>query len=493
MRGNRLIGRYTVTGSLTVVSALSVSEGKDGIAADITCQRDGLGRLVIPGTALAGCLRRTVEDPRWGGDPGDKKNAAVSRITTHDATFTGSGEPLQIRDGVAIDRVSGAAAKRMLYGREVVAPGATFALSFSIDVVTGASDAKQEALNLATRLVQFLKAGVAIGGSTSRGLGEVKLMTAAEVTWTPLASRDEFLTHLVNGPAAVAKLPKITPAPRRVVSIRIPWQPQSPILVSVPTIGGVDAVPRHIKDAKGVRLVLPGSSIKGVLRSHAEHITRTLTGAETPDSPLKQFQQTPPLIRRLFGRAPDPNGKGGWRGAVTCADVLSQQPVAHWDRLISDLLAQKRDEQPHAATAIEKSAWLRVDDHVAISRWTGGSDDGKLFAWVAPWPGPRDEHAWQPMLLSVDLDRLGPDADAYLMLLAYVIRDLCDGWLAFGHGATRGYGEVSADPSQVTFEWEETEERRTLAELFADDSRLVAAWQDKTAAWVTAITEGTHS
>lgn len=484
--GANVIGRYEVTGQLVAVSALSVSEGKDGLGADISCQRDGLGRLVIPGTAIAGCLRRIVSDPRWGGKPGDKKNAAVSRITTHDAPFVGDAEQLEVRDGVAIDRITGAAADRMLYAREVVAPEATFALSFSLDVISAPGDPQADGLVLVARLVRALEAGIAVGGSTTRGLGNIRLEPDSKVTWTPLADRESFLAYLAGGPTAVT-LPKVAAPPRQTVTITIPWEMQSPLLVSVPFVGGVDAIPRHLRRADGVHLTLPGSSIKGVLRSHSERIVRTLAGppvANIPDAPLAQFQQDIPLVSELFGRAPDSKGEGAWRGAVSCADVLSNHPLADWDTLVEAVKSRSPEARPKSAARVAKSPWLRVDDHVAISRWTGGSDGGKLFAWLAPWPGHTGMETWEPMRLTVDLTRLGANADSALMLLAYVLRDLCGGWLTFGHGTTRGYGEVTAETTALTFTWNASGKTQTLSDLFADESSaMVQAWQACTGQW----------
>lgn len=488
MTSNALLGRYDVSGSLVSVSALSVSEGKESLGADITCQRDGLGRLVVPGTALAGCLRRVVVDPLWGGQPGDHE-AAVSRITTRDAPFSGVTEQLDVRDGVAIDRNTGAAADRMLHGREVVAPGSTFALSFSLDVVaSNQGDPQKDGLVLVTHLVRALEAGISVGGSTTRGLGMLRLVPGATVTWTPLASAAAFLECLKSGPQSVTLPTDVQPAPHRTVTVTIPWTPRSPLLVSVPVVGGVDALPRHVRTEGGVRLMVPGSSIKGVLRSHAERIVRTLTALPIPERPLDQFQQDVPLVREIFGRAPDARGEGGWRGALTCADVVTCEPIADWDDLVAALMP--RESRVEAASLVETSAWLRVDDHVAISRWTGGADDGKLFAWVAPWPGKPGVVVWEPMRLTVDLARLGPNADSCLMLLAHVLRDLCQGWLAFGHGTTRGYGEVTAEAGQVTVTWEESGTTRSLSALFDDEgSSLAQAWRSTTAEWIAASRE----
>lgn len=74
----------------------------------------------------------------------------------------------------------------------------------------------------------------------------------------------------------------------------------------------------------------------------------------------------------------------------------------------------------------------------------------------------------------VDLARLGSKAEAAIMLLAFVLRDLCEGWISVGHGTTRGYGEIEADPSQVSLNWPEDDYHvQHLTSLFDDESGAV--------------------
>lgn len=91
---NGLIGRFVLQGSLTAVTPLSIGSDAHGPVADIACFRDGLGRLTIPGTSLAGVLRRTVEDDLWGKGDGDRTNdeAEVSRFFVEDCFLEDSLE-----------------------------------------------------------------------------------------------------------------------------------------------------------------------------------------------------------------------------------------------------------------------------------------------------------------------------------------------------------------------------------------------------------------
>ncbi|MFT3945070.1 MAG: RAMP superfamily CRISPR-associated protein [Ancrocorticia sp.] len=501
---NGLIGRFVLQGSLTAVTPLSIGSDAHGPVADIACFRDGLGRLTIPGTSLAGVLRRTVEDDLWGKGDGDRTNdeAEVSRFFVEDCFLEDSlehtsGSPsdsdlIDVRDGVTIDRNTGAAAEHMLHTRETIAAGTIFACQITLDVVhspEGEAGNETTAAALMAQLVARMKSGFALGGSTTRGLGEVQLNDDAEVRWVCLSNRDSFLQSLLSGPTTYDLSTVKVPSDRN-LTVSIPWRQLSPLLVSVAMSGGVDARPRTVRRDGKTYLTVPGSSIKGVLRSRAEKIMRSLAQEDSPDSPLESFQNAPSLVAELFGRGPDRNGKGGRRGAVRCLDVVAVEPIKDWNNLLEALKQRKPDERIKAAKKVKGSDWLLVDDHVAISRWTGGASDGKLFAQVSVWPrttpsSPPDVtvaeyEVWEPIRLKVDLARLDSKAEAAIMLLAFVLRDLCEGWISVGYGTTRGYGEIEADPSRVSLNWPDDDVSRpdTLRSLFDDESGAVfeKAW-----------------
>jgi CRISPR/Cas system CSM-associated protein Csm3 (group 7 of RAMP superfamily) len=187
----------------------------------------------------------------------------------------------------------------------------------------------------------------------------------------------------------------------------------------------VDTVPlRTTAGPDGqARLLLPGSSVKGVLRSHAERITRTVRGlADLPESWLEQVndERLGP-VAVLFGSA---RAKAaGRRGALAVHDCQT------------------------------RTAGERTITHVAIDRWTGGAAENLLFSVREPATAD-----WESIRLSLDTRLVaggapegeGPASQAQaLALLLLVLRDLADGWLALGFGGTRGRGAISV--SEVAF------------------------------------------
>lgn len=449
--------RHEVTGTLETVSAVRVGGWGPAADADLAVARDGLGRIVIPGTSLAGALRAWLGTVT-GRDGGVLFDAAgLGRVFgdlegdpcllhVDDAIAVGD-VTVEVRDGVGIDRVTGAAAAGLLYQHEVVPLGSQFAAKITAAELPGDPERVRQALDL---VVGALAEGrVAVGAARTRGLGLVRLASARRVT-IDLASRTDVLDWLCGRgrPGAIAG-PAVDALPTAdgTLGIEVAWAPVSPVMVQASAASDpdpengreVDTVPLRTTGHDGTtRLLLPGSSVKGVLRSHAERIARTLLGiTELPadwQDQLNDRRLAP--VTALFGTAAareqdaaprepaggDPEQHGttggpaaGRRGALSVHDC-------------------------HGAAASE-----RVVTHVAVDRWTGGAAENLLFSVREPAAAE-----WEPLRMTVDVTRPGDrDADAELALLMLVVRDLADGWLAVGFGGTRGRGTISV--SRVSF------------------------------------------
>jgi CRISPR/Cas system CSM-associated protein Csm3 (group 7 of RAMP superfamily) len=477
-----VVVRHEVTGTLETVTALRAGGWGSSAYADLVVARDGLGRLMIPGTSLAGALRSWLgsvtasaggalfDQAALGAVFGDLEHQGqdgmVCRVMVDDAVAA-ADVSAGIRDGVGIDRGTGSAAAGVLYQYEVVPPGIRFAVRITAAQTATDTERVGSALDL---LVQALAAGrVEIGAARTRGLGQVQL-TGITRTRVDLTERDQVLSWLCGRPAAAPATDVALPGDGR-LGIEVTWAPVTPVMVRASTVNegepdrdrAVDTVP--LRSAAGpdgsTALLLPGSSVKGVLRSHAERIVRTITAVgDMPDRWLDQVND-PRLgpVTALFGTAGDHRPgddapRPGRRGALSVRDCLG------------------------TATA------ERVSTHVAVDRWTGGAAENLLFSVQEPASAD-----WQPIRMSLETARAGRPADAdggqALALLLLVLRDLADGWLALGFGGTRGRGSVRV--SQVAFTgqgltgvWTALP-GRTLAEIIDDPPdgvrRAFAAWQ----------------
>lgn len=512
----RVKARWELTGYLVAETPVHVGGAEGDRLAGVA--RDGLDRPVLPGTSLAGVIQAALSEPERGlwqptepGRPGRDDTHLASWVRVDDAPAC---DPVSVetRDHVSIDRRTGAAAAGHLFTREVVAPGTRFAFRMVVE-----DDGASPAPELARRVLSLLSGpGVRVGAAGSTGLGLVRLVEPRLRRWD-LATRAGLLATL-RGQGQVFPIreqaeecpPTADEWPTHLLRITIRWRPRGPLGVQVAAEGEVvDAFPRTTSTPDGVRLELPGSSIKGVLRSHAERIVRTVAGRRAPEEFLAQMRaEGLGPVADLFGTAKDRVSGGENRhGALTVHPCLSRAalPLGLWQKVrrppgvgpdgsappldpSAALAAMQRAVQDLNQVAAAGELWFTVAHHVAVDRWTGGAADARLFAVLeAHATGP---DAWQPMVLDLDWRRLRDRPLPALALLLLVLRDLCDGWVGFGHATTRGMGGVVVDRAEVTFQAGtavgEPLSGRSLADLL-DDPDLT---KRVTEAWTTTMTGG---
>ena len=189
-------------------------------------------------------------------------------------------------------------------------------------------------------------------------------------------------------------------------------------------------------------LLLPGTSIRGALRSRCSRIARTVLAAQSKGQELASFTRDGRPIDVHEQLAADPNlvrymfGTTKYRGAISVYDCETMP-----GKLGSPI------EVPH----------------IAIDRWTGGVVEGALFCELI-YPNAQ----WQPIELEIDperlkrnvriesLDTMIDDAEvldrarASWCLLCLALAELCAGTLPLGGKTTRGLGQVEVTCITIT-------------------------------------------
>jgi CRISPR/Cas system CSM-associated protein Csm3 (group 7 of RAMP superfamily) len=376
--------RLRVAGWLELRTPLHVG-GAAGTG--LTIAADGLGRLYVPGTGLAGALRQWSQglsdddhalDTLWGfAEPGERDGSA-SRVVTRDALLTSGtglaadGAPaspllpgvLEVRAGVGIDDVTGTdAAAGILYDRVVVPAGAFLRLEFDVESAPGALDADAVFVG---KLVTALAAGtIRLGAGKTRGLGKVQLNLASLrvcqdsfddkagllALLTGAGSRERTVDDLLAAGSAERPRPRELPPPRELLTANVAWRPATPVLVRSAVDGyAVATVPLTSGTGPGqVSFVLPGSGIKGALRARAAWIERSVRGVDPVPAAGRDIVEAAagfraqrdelPAVCALFGTAPrsqdrragrgmpadEPAGAGA--GAVAVDDCFASTPM----------------------------------------------------------------------------------------------------------------------------------------------------------------------
>ncbi len=527
----------TVTGILEARTAVHVSSGEGSEAADLLLRRDAGGEIVIPGTAIAGALRAMLTRlaPRlenvgvcralWPQEArkrvktqgcgcavcrlmGDVKpsdegegEAAASRLLVFNARLLESDRPM-IRDGVGIDRRTGAAARRTAakYDLEVLPAGARFALRLELREPAEGSTLDMDEQLLAAALGEWLAGRLALGGDVGRGLGAFTL-TGLHYYEHDLKTVDGLMTFLradnpweISGDKPSPHMKEVTSrlwqrlagatieeksavltqtraqirrecrmnesdmqnaleAPIPVATGWAAWtftlQAQGPFLTHDPATAGLrgfDHAPLLNQVDDWWHPVLPGSSLRGVLRSHAERIARTLVShramkeANAEENVAEEyFLRHCPACDPLARRSPT----GGESLPLESCDSLLHYEVRHPEHkevnredlcLACQLFGSARNGSrfrvEDAPFAGERPVYKMLD-FLAVDRFTGGGAEHLKFDALALWKPAFKVRLW-----------LENPADWELGWLTLVLRDLAEGWLRVGFGAAKGFGEV---------------------------------------------------
>ncbi len=448
--------RWVITAKLTTTEALHIGGG--GTAGlDHVPFRDGGGRHTIPGTAIAGVLRS-----EFGSNPdlshlfGDASGVGASRFVVDDVHLETVGE--EIRDGVGIDRRTGSAADGFKFDRVVVRPGATGGFRAHIDLPKqpdADAPAASSSDTLAEELHRILAAGgLRIGAATTRGLGGFELSKLQVQSYDLTSPEDVLALATGNKGEEVEAAQQPGAAVRQPISLMIVWQPVLPVAVMSGFPGNaVDHWPLTTVINEKVHLLIPGSSIKGALRSRLEHLIRIAAGKEIPEDFLDQLRNTGP-VQDLFGEAPGwkvCNGSTTWSagrsGTLVFHDCTANLGIApgKWEELRS--LAGTDDttkvKEVAAALAAAKLQFLRPSQHVAIDRWRSGAADSKLFSRIEPVPCEQLE--WSPIRIDFRIDRLEESKrPAAVAAIGLLFEELADGAIALGAEVNRGMGSMRA-------------------------------------------------
>jgi len=200
--------------------------------------------------------------------------------------------------------------------------------------------------------------------------------------------------------------------------LEITIEAQGPLLIKSGIEGGADpSVPDMQFVRTGGSVYIPGSSLKGVFRSYAEKIARTV-GARC----CNPFDDT------FCGK------KANDAKVSTGTAIYSNRNYAcRICQLFGSTAMASRIKFNDAYPPNGQNPQTETRTSVAIDRITGGTVPGALFEFETVTQG---EFTTTIHLRNFELWQVG--------LLALVLRDLEDGLLPIGFGKSRGLGEVKA-------------------------------------------------
>jgi len=417
-----------------ICDALSGDEKQDGQGKPLACS------CIV--CHLMGDIRplNEIRDAK-SVDELEKLNGRASRLIVHDAFI--SPAQTHIRDGVGIDRTTGAAARAASakFDFETIPARTQFEIVLELE---DADDIDRYLLNLA--LYEWQEGRLRFGGNKSRGTG-VLMLNEVQIT--------EFMLNNPSGLMAFLRR-NIGDAPKKSHTITKPDRTYhggySPVSSSVQSWLTIDFDLRaqgffltndttqaaaEGYDHKSL-LFLPGAGLRGAIRIQAERIARTLVNLRVDNE--ADFLRYCPAPNPFVTRGDKQNGIES-----SAARIRQQAPERRTDAESYDLAEQLFGSVDWGsrlavedAPIADKPMWKKLD-FVAIDRFTGGAADGAKFDAYALW-----KPCFRCRL------HLESPHDWEIGWLLYVLKDLIDGRVPVGFGAAKGFGDVLLENLQLT-------------------------------------------
>ncbi len=412
----------------------------------------------------------------------------ISKVRLHHARLCGEWRGwTEVRDGVGIDRKRGATREGIKFDYEVVPPGTKFNLRAEL---RDASDKDKVLFALVLTALESLPFAIGAKGNIGLGIIWVKLDKVVEIDLTDknvlyklLLNKENYVEHL-NGKRwsewrdeclkGYFKLKEDAASYRvpQAVVFTYHLSTEEPILVkgrAEPTIAfdgykkrkGYEELQREKQELDAMWIgigkdidmgdwkpFLPGSSLRGVFRSHCERILRTLKWHYVQGN-RQEYEQNCPAVVDLWQMDKDRQAR------------ISEV----WEKFMRTMSQSIEEErQFEAGSAVAKETWKSADlaermfgstfwksrvtvteaylvedgsfqemlfDHLAVERFSGGAMEGKKFDTL---PVTQATFEGKIVIWGDELWMLG--------LVALLFKDLEEGLIRFGSSKTRGFGRL---------------------------------------------------
>ena len=210
-------------------------------------------------------------------------------------------------------------------------------------------------------------------------------------------------------------------------TIHLSLIPQGPILIKSgrqgadPTKADMEFVETYHEGEKTI--YLPGSSLKGAIRAHAERIVRTVGSDRLNQRGIWANDSTGQDNRHIPKKKPDGQSVDGVD--IYKASSFTEQMFGN-----TSLASRIRIEDAYSTIPLV----IEERNGVAIDRVLGSAANSALFNYQVCTSG---KFATRIHLKNFSLAQLG--------LIGLVLRDLNEGWFALGFGKSRGLGNVSVE------------------------------------------------
>lgn len=416
--------RLVVTGTLIFTSPVLFQAGNEEGLTDFVILRDEVSRQpLLPGASLAGALRSYLHASLPKTDPNGLDQNAVatlfgsikggdserSWLIVEEALGTEAG--IEIRDGVKIAPSTQTAEDEGKYDMEMLASGTSFEIGFELLIPDDLNSALRTLFY--TALSALENGEIRLGAKKHRGFGQCHVQNW-QVHRYLMSKKQDVIRWLKNDratPESEATLyenlgfkekPKLPASDKCIIALQLGVKNTMMVRSYSSDPKQPDMV--HLRNHAG-DLVLPGTSLAGVLRAQARRIAALRIGQDHGDL----------LVNGIFG-SQEPDEKGRLKGSrLVVSESSIQNPGAD--------ITQNR---------------------IKMDVFTGGTFSGALFN-EKPVIGGSTE---------IQLEISQP-SKAELALLLLLARDLWEGMLFIGGESSIGRGYLQGINGSM--KWEDRE------------------------------------
>lgn len=391
--------RYVVNYKVTMRSKSLLRIGdEEGILLDAYSKKP-----IIPATSFAGAIHNFlysyIDDDELINLFGDVQSSLKSRIIISDSVMTGKyNQEIEKRDRVSIDGKHGVAEKTGKYEITAIPAGQCFEIDFSLELSKNQDKEKYDIIIL--QVIKAIDLGIIrFGAQKSSGAGIFKIMKVERCV-LDLFDIENYANYILGNYKyldVISRLDNVE-LPTSMTVISFEADTETPIIVIGKAMHDHNEADNiAIKNAAG-EYIIPGSSLKGLLRCHVGRIAEYIGLSEEIDE-------------NMFG------SKKNNRINMTKSNVL-----------FSDCIIENANDHV-------------IYHHNKIDKLTGGVMNEALFS-----ERPITGHIKETVVLSnINDDK----KNAFIGLLILAINDILTGKVSIGSGFSIGYGHFSGRTIEI--------------------------------------------
>ncbi len=262
--------KYLLKANLELTTPLCIGSGEsEDTNSDIII--DSEGKPYIPASSFSGKLYSELDNVAmnlsiWGS----KLNQ--SRVRCSDLTLIGTNFSISHREGIKIVHQSGLVDDGGLFDYQILEPGISFELQMEFDKVEKDLDMKP----ILSNIQYLLLSGMSVGAHTSKGLGLLRVNTLTIHQYN-LSEKNHSIAWLLS-----PKLPGLDITSQLIhhstnTNFKICADFSLVNSLIVRTYPHDSSAPDNVQLMSNGNPIIPGSSLKGVLRARARKILNTLS------------------------------------------------------------------------------------------------------------------------------------------------------------------------------------------------------------------------